>query len=202
MKSANGGPRHKASASRSVAAAVAGSACAASSHSRSNRWRSSCPGSSRNWYPGGRVTIASAPRLRRSCETYTCTLLSAVAGGCAPQMSSISRSVATTLFACISKTPRAARAFPCASATAPWSPTTSNGPRTGNQAGPSPTLARMHRLPPPARRKATTPRWRDARASSTASRPRASVLSRSPTATSEARLVGPHRRPSARRSPG
>ena len=93
-----------------------------------------------------------------------------------PQMSSISRSVATTSFAWISRTPSAARAFPCASATAPSSPTTSRGPRTRKSSRPF-THARPHAS---ASRllgacKATTRTQRAARAAFTAPGLRASA---------------------------
>ena len=88
VKSANGAPRQSASALRSVAERSSAPAPRASSTSSMKRSRSSWPGSSRSWYPGGFVTRTSGPSTFRSWETKFCREVAAVFGGLSPQSAS------------------------------------------------------------------------------------------------------------------
>ncbi len=62
-----------------------GVTCPAFSSNFSNRWASTCCGSTASEYPGGRVTTDSAPRALRSCEIAFCSDVGAVRGGSRPR---------------------------------------------------------------------------------------------------------------------
>ena len=111
--------------------------------SRSNRSTSSSSGSTRTRYPGGRVTIRSAPSAPRSAWTCTWSAFWALAGGDSPQIASIRRSVETTSFGWSSSCASSERGLGPPSATGtPSSPTTSSGPskRNSNALRPLPAL--------------------------------------------------------------
>ena len=89
-------------------------------------------------YPPERVTIVSAPSARRSCEISTCSALVAVAGGCSPHSTSISRSAETTSCRCSSSSIASSeRCLGALMSIGPSGPTTRNGPRIANSITPS-----------------------------------------------------------------
>ena len=61
--------------------------------------------------PGRPVSSMPWPSSLRSCETWTCTALTAVGGGCSPQRSSTSLAVGTSSFARSSSTASTDRCF-------------------------------------------------------------------------------------------
>ena len=128
------GPRHRASASRSFAAASAGSAASASPTRRSNRCRSSCSRSRRRTYPGARVTT-SWPAGRALFEAARCgpvALRALTPATRSPHNSSISRSVETISLTLSSSSARSARCFVPASGSTESPSATSSGPRIRN----------------------------------------------------------------------
>ena len=96
---------------------------------RNGRGRS-YSGRRRSAYPGGRVSIASAPSSFRSADTCPCNAFAAVSGGSGPHKASISSSVPTTSPPRSSSSASSARCFGRAGVRSRPSSTTSKGPRT------------------------------------------------------------------------
>ena len=148
-RSASGGPRHNANASRNRAPAARPSPNASarrpSATSASKRSASTSQPSVASAYPPPRVTTTPSPSARRRFDTYTCTVLAAVPDARSPHSASIRRSVETASPRCNTSTASSARCLGPPTTTGRSPSTTSNGPRILNTstAGPRPTL------PPP-----------------------------------------------------
>ncbi len=167
--SASAGPRHSASASRSVAAAAAGSSssCARpAAASSSNRTTSVHRGSSRSWYPVGRDSIAASGTARRSRDTRACSAFAAPAGVSSAHSPSMSWPEVTSRPGCSASMISRARSL--APPTSTTVPSAGSGPvRTSS--GPSIATCTASILPDapqaatsarPARPAATQNRWR------------------------------------------
>ena len=156
-KSASGGPRHNANASRNRAPAARPSpdpsARRPSATSASKRSTSTSQPSVTSAYPPPRVTTKPSPSARRRFDTYTCTVLAAVPDARSSHSASIRRSVETTSPRCNTSTASSARSFGPPTTTGRSPSTTSNGPRIRNASTAAPRQ-RYHRQAHP-----ESPRW-------------------------------------------
>ena len=103
--------------------------------------------------PASSSSASASPSALRSRETYTCTVLTALAGASSPHSANASRSACTGSLGCNSNTARTARGLMPPNATGPDSLRASRGPRIRYSTGQ--TLLRARRAEHPCCRSAT-----------------------------------------------